>query len=128
MHTTKTMSRLALSTLLGLALAGTLSASPAFADHDSMQMAGDKDKMFDPAPFAYPQAAPGGVHLYHWKDYTETQWETGSVPDKRWELRHTQERARRERMKQQEGMSDGKMMYHHTDGSVDWYDEDKAFD
>ena len=158
MHTTKSASRLALSTLLGVALAGTLSVVPAFADHmvsDDMKMSmpdpmsmsypqaapggvhlyhwsdytrteihsgsatdmrmdnehkkmdhggmmgmamDDDDMMWDPAPLAYPQAAPGGTHLYHWKDYTQSEMEPGSVPDKRWEIRHKRDEKRREKM------------------------------
>src|SRR5207244_7713459 len=60
----------------------------------------DEDRMFDPAPLAYPQAAPGGLHLYHWKDYTQTKMETGSVSDKRWEMEHKKDKKRRDRTAQ----------------------------
>ena len=128
MHITKTLSRLALSTLLGLALAGTLSTAPAFADHNP----NDEDEMFDPAPLSYPQAAPGSLDLYRWKDYTKTKMETGSVGDKRWEMQRKEDKERHERMvyfhKMYGDEKPGRVMYHHADGRVDWYDEDEMWD
>jgi len=97
------LKRRILPTLLGLTLLGGLTAVPAFAQSDKdhkmhHNTAWDDDEMmFDPAPMSYPQAAPGGIHLYHWKDYTQTTMEPGSVADKRWENQHKKDKKRHER-------------------------------
>lgn len=92
-----------LPTLLGLTLLGGLTAAPAFAhgdrDHKTHSSAAreDDEMMFDPAPMSYPQAAPGSINLYHWKDYTQRKMEPGSVSDKRWEIEHKKDKKRHER-------------------------------
>lgn len=56
----------------------------------------------DPAPMSYPFAAPGGINLYHWTDYTRTNWAEGSVQDERearMELQDRRRKARAERLK-----------------------------
>jgi hypothetical protein len=78
MNTRKKMSsRLALSTLLGLALAGAALALPAFAEDSG------SDSTTDPMPLSYPFAAPGSLHVYHWTDYTRTDLAPGSAADQK---------------------------------------------
>lgn len=49
----------------------------------------DEDPVLvDPAPWNYPNAAPGAVDLYHWVDYTRNQLEPGSI----YNIRHEKER------------------------------------
>ena len=97
------LKRRVLPTLLGLSLFGCAAAVPAFAqsdrDHKTSHSTDwdDEKPMFDPAPMSYPQAAPGSLHLYHWKDYTQRKIENGSVSDKRWDNEHKKEKKRRER-------------------------------
>jgi len=97
------LKRRILPTLLGLTLLGGLTAVPAFAQSDKDHKMhhntawDDDDMMFDPAPMSYPQAAPGSIHLYHWKDYTQTKMEPGSAADKRWEIEHKKDKKRHER-------------------------------
>jgi len=92
-----------LPTLLGLTLLGGLTAAPAFAQKDrdhKMHHSTDWDgeeMMFDPAPMSYPQAAPGSLHLYHWKDYTQTKMSPGSATDKRWDNEHKKDKKRHDR-------------------------------
>ncbi len=38
----------------------------------------NEDMMVDPAPIGYPFAAPGGLHLYHYTDYSQEGVEEGS--------------------------------------------------
>src|SRR5579871_803401 len=99
------LKRSVLPTLLGLTLIGSDAAAPAFAQserdhktHHSATMDEDDQPMFDPAPVSYPQAAPGSLNLYHWKDYTQTKMENGSVNDKRREQERKQDKKRHERM------------------------------
>jgi len=57
------------------------------AFHRSQYNVTDRDQpelaMTDPAPADYPFAAPGSLHIYHWKDYTKTELEPGSPQDVR---------------------------------------------
>jgi hypothetical protein len=74
------MSRLTLVTLLGAALTGA-SLLNVRADDNSWK--DDDAEMSYPAPVHYPQAAPGSLDLYHWKDYTETSLKSGSIVEAR---------------------------------------------
>jgi hypothetical protein len=107
---TKNLSRLALSTLLGLTLAGTgivaAHADQNTKDNDRMT---DDEMMTDPAPLSYPTAAPGGLHLYHWSDYTKTELQSGSAEETRHDKMWQRERARREQRE---------MMFHRTSDSA----------
>jgi len=97
------LQRRVLPTLLGLTLLGGVAAMPAFAqsdrDHKTNYNAtwDDEDMMPDPAPMSYPQAAPGSLHLYHWKDYTQTKMAPGSASDKRGDNDHKKDKKRHER-------------------------------
>ncbi len=79
--------KLALSTTLGLAL--FLGVAPARAQYGMSGdngMQGGMDMMgLETAPLAYPFAAPGTLHLYHWSDFTNTELVNGSVEDARME-------------------------------------------
>ncbi len=60
----------------------------------------DGDVMYwDPEPMHYPFAAPGSLHLEHWKDYTRNELKPGSATDTR--IEHRQERLRREEKEMQ---------------------------
>jgi len=113
MNTMKTLSGLALSTLLGLALTGTLSAPPAYADQDQKYKHTEEELNLDPMPLSYPQAAPGSLNLYHWKDYTETEMEAGSVNAMRRDKEHQLDKERHERMKEY------RTMYHRSGSDKD---------
>jgi hypothetical protein len=41
------------------------------------------DMKRDPIAIDYPRAAPGSLHLYHWKDYTQNKMMGGSVTEYR---------------------------------------------
>lgn len=42
----------------------------------------------DPASLEYPMAAPGSLHMRHWRDYTETELAPDSVDNARWKRDH----------------------------------------
>lgn len=74
----------ALSTACVLGVTALASAMPALADDDDM--ASDKVPMTDwemtwPLPLTYPMAAPGGLNIYHYKDYSMTEFMAGSMQD-----------------------------------------------
>lgn len=58
------------------------------------------EEMRQPAPLGYPFAAPGGLHLYHWTDYTQEGMEEGSSTTKQMDNSERMERRRERRMKQ----------------------------
>ena len=88
--------KLALSTALALVLC--VGAAPARAQdgmHDSdMKDMSDADmmSMYYPAPLSYPFASPGSLNLFHWSDYTQTDLEAGSMPDKMMEMQMAADR------------------------------------
>ena len=97
-----TQTRFTLSTVLGLALVGLCLGSAQaqsgkkmkmqhkMADgkmmNDNMMpgsMMGDDMMMMEPAPVDYPFAAPGGIHLFHYTDYSHEAMEEGSASMKK---------------------------------------------
>jgi len=105
--------RKALPMLLGLTLVGWAGATPVFAqdtantpdtaatsapmppndltrDETARAVLGDNvdmqdpDAIPDPMPLNYPYAAPGGLLLRHWTDYTKMETRPGSVEDVRY--------------------------------------------
>jgi hypothetical protein len=69
-----------------------------------------EDRMAEPAPISYPFAAPGGLHLYHWADYTHEHLATGSSYAKHEDNRYRQEKMLRERMRNENSMMDDTMI------------------
>ena len=59
-----------------------------------------EDNMVDPEPIRYPFAAPGGLHLYHWTDYSRNTLAPESASEKRMENEDKMEAKRAKRMKQ----------------------------
>jgi hypothetical protein len=94
-----------LSALLGLALVGGIGLAPAAAQDNTTsnhEMMTNRPilnpwDMIDPMPLSYPWAAPASLHQYHWRDYTQTIWEPGSVSDARYEQMHQMEKNWRDR-------------------------------
>ena len=82
-----TRSRITLTTVLGLTLAGfCLGSAQAQSGTKKMMHNEMKHEMMDedtsdemtpeyrtpePTPIGYPFAAPGGLHLYHWTDFSQ---------------------------------------------------------
>ncbi len=111
-----TRSRIALSTLLGLALTGvclgSAQAQSGMNDkkmmHDNMSqsdMMDDDDMMMDPAPLSYPFAAPGSLHLYHWTDYTHKRIVEESTSMAKMDMMHHEDMKMHDKM-----MHDDEMM------------------
>jgi hypothetical protein len=90
--------RMTLSTVLGIALAGVCLSSAqaqsgtktgtkmhheAMRDNDMDDNAVDDYDMPEPAPIGYPFAAPGGLHLYHWKEFGHETLEPDSSYSKK---------------------------------------------
>lgn len=118
-----TRSRFTLSTVLGLALAGaclgSAQAQSGMTDdmkmHHSMMYDGmmwrdgrvmmdeydmslEDELMTDPAPIGYPFAAPGGLHLYHYSDYTMDKLVEQSSTMAKMDNMHMHESMMRDRM------------------------------
>jgi hypothetical protein len=75
--------RLTLSTALGLALMSGIGSAPARAD-DTDNKPKQNLAGWDPMSVGYPLAAPGLIGNYHWTDYTQTEWKSGSAADARY--------------------------------------------
>jgi hypothetical protein len=121
----KVSSHLALATLLGLAMSACVGIGQANAqgnqgkmkkdkpaktrvmddrkmdDHKMMSsdMMDDDDDLTVPVSPAYPNAAPGSLHLYHWRDYTRMEREEGSAMDARSERMMHRDKMMRDRDK-----------------------------
>jgi len=123
-----TQTRFTLSTVLGLALVGLCLGSAQaqsgkkmkmqhkMADgkmmNDNMMpgsMMGDDMMMMEPAPVDYPFAAPGGIHLFHYTDYSHEAMEEGSASMKKMDNMEMHHKMMHDRM-MHDGMMDGDMM------------------
>jgi uncharacterized membrane-anchored protein YhcB (DUF1043 family) len=117
-----TRSRIALSTVLGLSLVGLCLGSAqaqsgtkkAKVHHetqsDAMQEEFHNDMVAEPAPIGYPFAAPGGLHLYHWADYTHQHLATGSSYSAHEDNRFHEEKMMHDRMMHEDAMTDPNMV------------------
>ncbi|MCW3099442.1 MAG: hypothetical protein JWL77_5060 [Chthonomonadaceae bacterium] len=112
--------RITLSTVLGIALAGVCLSSAqaqsgaktgtkmhheAMRDNDMDETTVDDYDMPEPAPIGYPFAAPGGLHLYHWTDFGHEALEPDSAYSKKMDNEDLKARRIHERMKHDSAMT-----------------------
>jgi hypothetical protein len=128
-----TRSRFTLSTVLGIALAGVCLGSAqaqsgmtwrdgrVMMDENDMTMS--EEMIMDPAPIGYPFAAPGGLHLYHFTDYTGDKLVEQSATMAKMDHAHMQDGMMRDRdmMRKDHMMSGG---YYMTDENGMMMDEE----
>lgn len=129
MNTPK-MSRLALVTLLGATLTGASLLSAHADDTSRMHSNSDRDSSWkddddafadlDAAPVSYPEALPGSLNLYHWKDYTNTSLKYGSVMDTRYWRQVKLDKMRHDRMMAYESNDQSAMMHRDKGDKSDW--------
>jgi len=159
--------RIAFSTMLGLSLVGLCLGSAQAqtgtkktkAEKCEMKYAIRHEEMDDtdavlkdddirPAPLNYPFAAPGGLHLFHFTDYSMEGVGEGSAYEKRMENRWHRDKMLHERLAREEAMmtdEDKKMMrepaplnypfsapgglhlFHYTDYSMEGIGEGSAY-
>jgi hypothetical protein len=112
MQTVKPAMTAALSALFGLAFAGGLGLTPAAAQDNDMDNGRMNNRpiespsdIIDPMPLSYPWAAPASLHQYHWRDYTQTMWEPGSVSDARLDQRMQMEKYEHDRYMRDRGVA-----------------------
>lgn len=60
----------------------------------------EKELMTVPAPINYPFAAPGGVHLYHYTDYSREELREGSAAMERMDRMEKREKQEKERRRE----------------------------
>lgn len=112
-----TRSRFTISAALGLALVGgclgSAKAQTTMPEDDMMA----EWTMIDPAPLGYPFAAPGGLHLYHYVDYSKEGIAEGSATMKRMDNRFQREKMLHERVMQRE---DRMMMSKDEEEESEW--------
>jgi len=70
---------------------------------ESMMSDEEKELMTVPAPINYPFAAPGGVHLYHYTDYSREDLREGSAAMEH--MNRMEKREKREKERKRERMS-----------------------
>jgi len=108
--------RLNVSALLGIAVAGLLYATPASAQ--GMTYDEDPGLRMDPAPIEYPFAAPGGLDMFHWKNYQKKDLEPNSATWERSDRQEKMDRELRDRIKA-EDLNDGSGVLFHRDFDSD---------
>jgi len=74
------------------------------AHEESMWTDDQKKMMREPAPINYPFAAPAGLHLYHYSDYSEEGISAGSSTMKAMDNEEMKDKMVRERMRHEESM------------------------
>lgn len=71
--------------------------------HDRGSMDDEDDMNVLPLTPGYPNISPGGLHLYHWKDYTRKEMEEGSAMDKKMDKEHMKDKMKMDRDKMMSG-------------------------
>jgi hypothetical protein len=120
-----TRSRITLSTVLGLTLVGLCLGGAQAQTRTNKTMHNEmKHEMMDedtngevapeymtpePAPINYPFSAPGGVHLYHWTDYTHEALSPDSSYSKHLDNEYRRDRMMRKRLREEEATRDHSM-------------------
>ena len=105
-----TRSRFTLSTVVGLALAGfCLSSAQAQMTKKMMKHEAEMidERMIEPVSIGYPFAAPGGLHLYHYTDFSMEGIEAESATMKKMDNM----KMRDDMMRDQAMIHEDRMMY-----------------